>query len=224
MLGGLGVVALVVRLATVTLPGTVDPRWGYSLPSTFVFFTGGLLLALADVGWRGRSRQGDRPDLREGPVRAAWLGSLEGSGARRSLAAAITHSDTWIAGAALLFLIVCWRYDADALLVAAGFLAVGAVVLPLRRGVLVGVLEWRPLAFLGVCSYSLYLWHFPIVNALSQASWMPHGFLPQLVVAVPLCVAVAVASYLVIEAPFLRLRRGWGASRRRARVEVPATT
>ena len=56
-----------------------------------------------------------------------------------------------------------------ALFVAASFLLVGAAVLPLRSGLLVRVLRWRPLAALGVASYSLYLWHYPIVEHLSKA-------------------------------------------------------
>ena len=52
----------------------------------------------------------------------------------------------------------------------------GGRVLPRRRapsrcrstpGPLTRALDWRPLALLGVASYSLYLWHLPIVEALT---------------------------------------------------------
>ncbi len=205
VVGALGARALLVRLATVTLPSVVDVHWSDSLPSTFVFFTGGLLLALVDVAWRER-RAGDHR-----PAPPGWPASR---GRPSWLVKPLGWSDTWILAALGLFLVVCWDYAADPLLVAAGFLLLGAVVLPLERGVLVGALAWRPLALLGLCSYSLYLWHFPIVTALARSSWLPHGYLVQLAVAVPVCVAVAGASYLVVESPFLRLRRSWGAARR----------
>ncbi len=75
----------------------------------------------------------------------------------------------WGAAGVGLWMVVAWRYDLDLLLVAASFLLVGAAVLPLRSGLLVRVLRWRPLAALGVASYSLYLWHYPIVEHLSKA-------------------------------------------------------
>jgi peptidoglycan/LPS O-acetylase OafA/YrhL len=74
------------------------------------------------------------------------------------------------------------------------------------------VLEWRPLAMLGIASYSLYVLHVPIVNKLagtSLASFGAAGLLRFALVAVPLCCAVALISYAIIERPFLRLRRRW---------------
>jgi peptidoglycan/LPS O-acetylase OafA/YrhL len=53
----------------------------------------------------------------------------------------------------------------------------------------VRALEWRPLALVGVASYSLYLWHVPILDALGG----PHA--KQLLLGTPACLAVAFASY-----------------------------
>ena len=64
-------------------------------------------------------------------------------------------------------------------------------------------LDWRPLALIGVASYSLYLWHLPIVEALA-----PHA----LALSVPVSLAVALLSYRLVETPFLRLRRRWSSS------------
>jgi peptidoglycan/LPS O-acetylase OafA/YrhL len=71
------------------------------------------------------------------------------------------------------------------------------------------VLDWRPLAALGVASYSLYLWHFPIVSRIAGSSWVPHRYLALLALCLPLSCLVALISYHVVEAPFLRLRRQW---------------
>jgi peptidoglycan/LPS O-acetylase OafA/YrhL len=69
-------------------------------------------------------------------------------------------------GAAALWLVVVRDYRWAPLAVLPCFLMVGAAVLRLRPGPLVRALEWRPLALVGVASYSLYLWHVPILDAL----------------------------------------------------------
>jgi peptidoglycan/LPS O-acetylase OafA/YrhL len=62
-------------------------------------------------------------------------------------------------------------------------------------------LNWRPVAFVGLLSYSLYLWQQLFLNRNSTA-WV--NAFPQ-----NLCFAVAAAlsSYFLLEKPFLRLRR-----------------
>lgn len=62
-------------------------------------------------------------------------------------------------------------------------------------------LNWKPIAFLGVLSYSLYLWQQPFLDRHSSA-WVT-GF-PQ---NLGLAVVAALLSYLVIERAFLGLRR-----------------
>jgi peptidoglycan/LPS O-acetylase OafA/YrhL len=52
------------------------------------------------------------------------------------------------------------------------------------------------------------MWHFPLVV---HVGWVGHT-LRSFVVLVPLSLAVAFASYWLIEAPFLRLRRRWARS------------
>ncbi len=63
------------------------------------------------------------------------------------------------------------------------------------------LLNWKPVVFLGVLSYSLYLWQSPFLNHRSSA-WI--NAFPQNVVVAFL---VALASYFLIERPFVRLRR-----------------
>jgi peptidoglycan/LPS O-acetylase OafA/YrhL len=116
-------------------------------------------------------------------------------------------------------------YDFDLqepLVVVVAALIVGACVLPLRGSRILDRLEWRPLAALGVASFSLYVWHWPILEALSGAHFgeaaggtvaivgEPSGMARLLLLGLPLSIVVGIVSYYVIERPFLRRRRGWG--------------
>jgi peptidoglycan/LPS O-acetylase OafA/YrhL len=112
--------------------------------------------------------------------------------------------DLWLLASIPVWLFISDDYSRTALAAVASFLVVGAAVLPLRHGPLVRALDWRPLALVGVGSYSLYLWHLPIVEALAR-----HG---ALLWAVPLSLVAALVSYRLVEAPFLRLRRRWSSS------------
>jgi peptidoglycan/LPS O-acetylase OafA/YrhL len=62
-------------------------------------------------------------------------------------------------------------------------------------------LNWKPVAFLGVLSYSLYLWQQPFVNRHS-AAWA--NAFPQNVI---FAVGCALLSYFLIERAFLGLRK-----------------
>jgi peptidoglycan/LPS O-acetylase OafA/YrhL len=72
------------------------------------------------------------------------------------------------------------------------------------------VLNWRPLAFVGVLSYSIYLWQQPFLNRASTsfACTFPQALL--------FVFAAALASYGLVEKPFLKLRQ------RTARAPAPA--
>lgn len=61
--------------------------------------------------------------------------------------------------------------------------------------------NWKPVVFLGVLSYSLYLWQMPFLDHRSDA-WI-HAF-PQNLMLVFLA---ALSSWFLIERPFNRLRR-----------------
>ena len=64
-------------------------------------------------------------------------------------------------------------------------------------------LAWRPFAYLGVISYSMYLWQ-EIFTAPENTSWT--GRMPGML----LCIAVApVLSYELVERPVLTLRARW---------------
>lgn len=64
-------------------------------------------------------------------------------------------------------------------------------------------LRSRVLTFTGQISYSLYLWHFALILALGQHVKWSRGVTLGILV---LCYAVAVASYYLIERPFLHMK------------------
>jgi peptidoglycan/LPS O-acetylase OafA/YrhL len=86
-----------------------------------------------------------------------------------------------------------------------------------HTGFLGGFLNWRPMVFIGVLSYSLYLWQEPFLNRLgnSPINWFP--------VNLVLTGVAALGSYYLIEKRFLNIRRRIERSiaRRQATMEAP---
>ena len=73
------------------------------------------------------------------------------------------------------------------------------------------LLNWPPLAFVGTLSYSLYLWQEPFLNPMDETRFYT-GFPQNLAFAI----TAAVASYYIIERPFLWLKDRLSAKGRRA--------
>jgi peptidoglycan/LPS O-acetylase OafA/YrhL len=91
-----------------------------------------------------------------------------------------------------------------------GVFAVSAAVLVLAAAtgapsLLSRSLSLPPLVFLGQISYSLYLWHPMILSFGDKLLGIPRAF------GVVISLAVATASYYLVERPFLRLKRRRGA-------------
>lgn len=67
------------------------------------------------------------------------------------------------------------------------------------------VLSWRPVAWLGLISYGVFLWHIAVIRGLIEVD--PTWSLPGLLLAtLAITVPVAAASYYVLERPILRLK------------------
>lgn len=82
----------------------------------------------------------------------------------------------------------------------------------------------RPLVGLGTVSYGLYLWHVPLLLWLRGHGLLPLSPLPALAVVLPLSLALATASWLLVEKPALQLgRRRAQRRRRRAQWQSPET-
>jgi peptidoglycan/LPS O-acetylase OafA/YrhL len=85
-----------------------------------------------------------------------------------------------------------------------------AVFGPQERGITRRFLQLRPIVYLGMISYGIYLWHQAFITKVHQwGGWadnpLPNGpFLPVLIPALALTVVVASLSWYLVEAPLLR--------------------
>ena len=97
-----------------------------------------------------------------------------------------------------------------------GFLAVGLVVAVViaasaSDGLVARGLSWRPLVLLGLISYGVYLWHWPVIVLVNAQRTGLTG-LPLTLAQIALTLGVATASYVLVERPIRHgaLRRHFG--------------
>lgn len=98
-----------------------------------------------------------------------------------------------------------------------------ALVTTGARSRLASVLQWRPLASAGLISYSLFLWHEPVVRWLNAQGLTHSGRLGlglNILLVAAISLSLATISYVVVERPFMALRKR--PARPRPPVTVPA--
>ena len=102
----------------------------------------------------------------------------------------------------------------NTVIAAACAIVLALVVLPDERATdsrVVRVLETRPLITAGVCSYSIFLWHEPLIRWLRDHGLTlagGPGFLANLTIAAVLTGMLSAITYRMVEAPALRLKFG----------------
>ena len=178
-----GVILLALGLISYKLNAhytAIDQRWALSLPTQFLYLAAGMLVAVLRTAWKTQL-----PSWMKGPL---------------------ARADFWLVCAFGLWLYATYDYTYAGFTAIGGGLIVGACVLPLKPGLLLRGLDWRWLAFLGIVSYSFYLWHLPL---FSHIDGRLHSFPALLLVGGPLSIVVATISYRLIEEPFLKLRKRW---------------
>ncbi|MBC7445404.1 MAG: acyltransferase [Polaromonas sp.] len=153
----------------------------------------------------------------------AWellVGALLAYGALPAIGSRLLRN-TLSAGGLAAILLACWGYSDATVFPGLTALApvLGAALVihagssgPTWAGRL---LQWRPLVYVGLISYSLYLWHWPLIVLAQYASGMepPTPFAMAGLLAASMLLASL--SYHFVEQP---LRRGPGGLRRRALV------
>jgi peptidoglycan/LPS O-acetylase OafA/YrhL len=108
-------------------------------------------------------------------------------------------------------------------------LLLAVVVLPPaspQRSVLVRVLETRPVVFVGLISYSVFLWHLPVIHAMRDHGLTQPGaagLVLNAVTASAVTLVLATLTYRFVEEPALRRKRSMSrSSSRRGALREPA--
>jgi peptidoglycan/LPS O-acetylase OafA/YrhL len=140
------------------------------------------------------------------------------------------HPGTLWAGAATLYAVACLflldpgpslaarvgisrgQYLGEYLLfgVIAALIVMPAVFGHRRGGLPRRVLAHPALAWLGLISYGIFLWHYPILLGLVEGGvddWWPSGAFPLMAaITLGLTIVCAAASYYLLERPLMRLK------------------
>jgi peptidoglycan/LPS O-acetylase OafA/YrhL len=88
-------------------------------------------------------------------------------------------------------------------------LALVVLTPPQEQSVLVRMLETRPLVIAGVISYSIFLWHDPLILFLRDHGLTfdgPGGFFLNVLMVAAITAALSFLTYRLVEAPALRLK------------------
>lgn len=165
-------------------PFTDPSRIYYGTDTRAVALLVGVALAL--IPWALRDRSGWSPAARRALEMVGW------ACAAGLLAAMFTLGDLdehlYRGG----FLVVA--------LLTAGVVAVLAdSAAPMARAA-----AWAPLVWIGLRSYSIYLWHWPVIMLTRPDVDVPLDGVPLVVLRLALTMAAAMASYRFVEVPFRR--------------------
>lgn len=215
---GLLLVGLCAKFAAGRILPPVSPYNGWNndwhsvLERSFLchadLFAFGMALAVVRVDWEdsaGRFPRGWRK-----PALALALGGYLLTAAKTHIDEQLSYSiyNTIMAAvcALLLALVVLPRHDRAGL------------SLPMR------VLESRLFVSAGLISYSLFLWHEPLIHFLQEHDLTfagRAGFFANVAVVAALGGALSYATYRLVEVPALRLKRRKGARAARTTPELP---
>lgn len=193
----LGALSAAWRAYADSHPGTPPSTFA----TTFAWFAAGMGLAVISV------HLSSRPRSRKQVARYAWLGWPLAAAAYVGICRGLGLS-----GAFALFQKTTVAQDlgvyALSAVVAAGLALPAVFRSPTGRiGLILGA---RPVAWLGLVSYGIYLYHWPIAERLNggytSGGDAPVRFLWVTAATVALAVAAGAASYYAIERPVLRLK------------------
>src|SRR3954454_18676524 len=156
-----------------------------ALPAYLPYFAFGMLLALWSEGRRERSA----PQLGARASTALVVGGF-----------AIVAADAYWHATAAPRAVNPWLAIAGDLPAGLGFaLVVAAVVV--GGGAATRWMSWRPLAWVGVVSYGVYMWHVPLLLFGRSVGVFPHAYALRLVALLVPTLLVAAASWYLVERP-----------------------
>ena len=181
------------------------PGWVAVLPANLAPFALGMLLAVASAFLARPGHRFSRIDaLGRHPVLwwlvagLAWSATVWWLDLRSVLTAGVGTTGNQIFGENMLRTVV-------------GI----AIVLPAvlgdqRRGAIRRTLRWRPLVFVGLVSYGIYLWHVPLITWMERQAGRASAdtnFLVLTAATITAAIVVATVSWYVVEKPIVSLSR-----------------
>lgn len=198
----LALTSLTLRAIDLAGPRTVGIA---TIVENFDWFALGMLLAVLSVALQGgRSLPAWLDFLRRRPG-TSWLLAF----AIYAILAALVHYPVITGGDILRELPLGGMVRHVGFGVIAVLIVLPAIF-PHRDGVPGRVLAWRLLAWLGLISYGIYLWHSPLVGKLidhGALHWIPHlTFVVLSAATAGIAFACAACSYYVLERPILKLK------------------
>jgi peptidoglycan/LPS O-acetylase OafA/YrhL len=199
-LGVLGALAIGALLCRTYVEGGSHggPGWGLSLTGTFDWFAYGMALAVVSTT--------PAVERLRGWARWSWV---IGIGLYVVLAYALGLPSGYIFVQHYSFA------QAFAVHLLSGLIG-ACVVLPAMFATGPGRLAW-----LGLVSYGIYLWHWNVIQQLHDRGGIT-AFVPLTAAAVAVTVALAAASYYLVERPALRFKDGFRGGPSRARGSAAA--
>jgi peptidoglycan/LPS O-acetylase OafA/YrhL len=165
--------------------------WNYALPTHADWFAAGMAVAVLRVLHESGAL----------PVRRFWIAVGAGAAVLLSVGATKLYYDGTLTGLE--------QQTPIAVLFA---LALALVAVSSSQAPVVRWLSLRPVHFLGLASYSLFLVHDPLVRGFRDWGWTFEGrpgFVANLALIGGLSVVLGSVSYLYVERPALARKRSW---------------
>ena len=123
----------------------------------------------------------------------------------------IVYSVVSLISIAILITIMIYTSEYNTWLYRGGFLLVAilSIIIIISSGkqhtVMAKLLSFKPVVFIGKISYSLYLWHFPILVLTTPVSEIGNPNIFYVILRVILTFIVAIISYVFVETPIRKL-------------------
>jgi peptidoglycan/LPS O-acetylase OafA/YrhL len=180
-----------------------------TLPGTFLWFALGMGLAVASAVWHRRP-DGEVPLFVRVVRQRSWL-----AWAAAFAALVVTTRVGLPRTYPPLYTELRWNLEYVLYAAIAFFFVLPAVFGDDRGGWPRAVLAWKPLAWLGLISYGIFLWHLPLAEQFTDH--LPHSYALVTLTTAAAAIACATASYYLVEKPLLRFKDPKSRRRERAR-------